>query len=304
MVLFGCYRGSPVKLELETPTLSFPSNGMSMVPDILTLTWEPSAWATSYSVEVSTDLDFTTLAASAITADPSLAISSPLANNTTYFWRVSSSDGQRASEWSAVFSFTTGVAAPLLVAPEDRAIWVPETLTLAWSASAGDSQYYVQVSTDSGFSMLAVDDSTASAFFAITSPLVQSTRYFWRVSVVKTQGSSGWSETYAFTTVDSLPAPVLTSPADGAAGVSLAGVLAWDTLSSPWASYRVQVSTAADFSSNVVIDTTLPPSSSAAPITTLSPATLYYWRVAARLYLAGFMDRQGAWSAVRSFTTQ
>jgi hypothetical protein len=304
LTIFGCYRGSPIKLELEKPAPTFPFNGMSLVPDTLTMSWSSSPWATSYHVQVSTDFDFSTIIDSAICTAPLLAITEPLANSTTYFWRVSSSDGQQMSEWSAVFLFTTGVAAPVPLEPEDRAIWVPETLTLAWSASAGDSMYYVQMSIDTGFSVFALDDSTGSPFYPITSPLVQSTPYFWRVSVLRRQGVSGWSETHEFTTVDSLPAPALLSPADGAAGVSAGDSLAWDTIQSQWASYHVQVSTSADFSANVVIDTTLPPSSAALPIGSLSGGTTFYWRVAARLYLAGFMDRQGAWSAIRSFTTQ
>jgi hypothetical protein len=304
LTLFGCYQGSPVKLELEQPALVFPSNGMNLVPDTLTLSWNSSAWATTFSVQVSTDIGFLSLADSAITTSPSLAVTSPLANNATYFWRVSSSDGHQMSEWSAIFSFTTGVAAPELFDPEENAIWVPETLTLAWSESPGDSLYYVQVSIDSNFSTLSINDSTGSAAFAVTSPLTQSTPYYWHVSVVKPQGSSGWSEPGTFTTADSLPAPALLFPADGAANVSRSNdSLKWSSIPSYWASYRLQVSTAPDFSSNVVMDTTLPSSSLTAPVDFLSSSTLYYWRVAARLYLVGFMDRQGAWSATRSFTT-
>ena len=304
VILFGCYRGSPVKLELETPTLSFPSNGMKLVPDTLTLSWNSSGWATSFSVQVSTDLGFSTTVFSAIATSPYFVIDSPLANNTTYFWRVSSSDGQQTSEWSAIFSFITGVAAPVLSDPPDNAIWVPETLTLTWSTPTGATRYYVQVSTDTGFSTVTINDLTDSASFPIDSPLTQSTTYYWRVSVLKPQGLSGWSETQEFTTVDSLPAPALLYPADSAVGVSLTDSLKWDSIPSYWASYRVQVSTTSDFSADTVMDTTLPSGSLTAPIDSLSPATPYYWRVAARLYLVGFMDRQGEWSAVRSFTTQ
>jgi hypothetical protein len=298
----GCYRGSPVRLELEQPAPSFPYNGMSLVPDTLTLRWNPSAWATSYSVQVSMDFDFTAIVDSAVCTAPLLAITVPLLNSATYFWRVSSSDGQERSDWSAVFSFTTGVAAPALLSPEDNAIWIPETLTLAWSASAGDSQYYIQVSTDAGFSSSAIDDSTGAAFYTVPSPLVPSTPYFWRVSVLRRQGRSGWSEPYTFTTVDSLPAPVLVHPAAGAAGVSSADSLVWDTIPSQWASYHVQVSTVSDFSAGLAVDTTV--MASALPLAALTPSTLYYWRAASRLFLAGFMDRQGGWSAARSFTTQ
>jgi hypothetical protein len=305
MMLFGCYSGSPTKLELEIPTLSFPYNGMMRVPDTLTLNWNSSGWATSFSVQVSIDRNFSSLVVSAITTSLSQPIDSPLVNNTTYFWRVSASDGQLTSEWSAVFSFTTGVAAPVLSDPEDNSIWVPETLTLGWSTSIGDSMYYVQVSTDSVFSTFAVNDSTDTASFPIDSPLTQSTTYYWRVSVLKLQGLSGWSATGTFNTVDSLPAPALSYPADSTVNVSLVtDSLKWSSIPSYWASYRLQVSTTADFSGNVVMDTTLPSSSLTAPIDVLLPATIYFWRVAARLFLTGFMDRQGDWSAVRSFTTQ
>jgi hypothetical protein len=302
LILVGCYRGSPIKLQLQQPTLSFPSNGKKLIPDTLTLTWNSSGWATSFSVQVSNDIDFLTLVDSAICTAPSLPITSPLANNTTYYWRVSSSDGQQTSEWSATFSFITGVAAPELLAPEYKAIWIPETLTVEWSASSGDSMYYVQVSTDSNFSTAAINDSTRSASFAITSPLTQSTTYYWRVSVLKRQGLSGWSDIGIFTTVDSLPAPLLLYPADGAVNVSRTNdSLKWDSIPSYWASYRLQVSTASDFV-NVAMDTTL--MELTVPIASLSGTTHYYWRVAARLYLEGFMDRKGDWSAVRSFTTQ
>jgi hypothetical protein len=302
LTLFGCYSGSPIKIELGPPILSFPPNGKKLVPDTLTLTWDSPVWTTSYSVQVSTDIGFLSLADSAITTSPALAITSPLANNTTYYWRASASDGERTSGWSAIFSFTTGVAAPELFDPEENAVWVPETLTLTWSESPGDSMYYVQVSIDSNFSTLTINDSTGSAAFAVTSPLTQSTPYYWHVSVVKPQGSSGWSESGTFTTADSLPAPALVSPADGAVNVSRSNdSLKWSSIPSYWASYRLQVSTAPDFSTNVIMDTTLMELS--APINSLSGTTLYYWRVAAQLYLEGFMDRQGAWSATRSFTT-
>jgi hypothetical protein len=94
LILSGCYSGSPIKLELEKPTPSFPFNGMSLVPDTLTLAWSPSAWATSYNVQVATDFDFSTIVDSAICTSSFLAITSPLADKTTYFWRVASSDGR------------------------------------------------------------------------------------------------------------------------------------------------------------------------------------------------------------------
>ena len=117
LILVGCYSGSPIKLQLQQPILSFPSNDMKLVPDTLTLTWDSPTWTRAYSVQVSTDIDFSTFVDSAICTLPSLPITLPLVNNTTYYWRVSASDGERTSGWSAIYSFTTGVAAPTLLDP-------------------------------------------------------------------------------------------------------------------------------------------------------------------------------------------
>jgi hypothetical protein len=302
LVFTGCKnKPEEVPEAPAPPVLVSPSNGASFLPDTLTLTWsDTSGRAASFSVQVSTDTGFAAMVTSGSATASSFPITSALSNNTTYYWRVSASDGQRTSAWSEVFSFSPGVSAPSLSSPSEGDLWMPDTLTLSWSGVDGATQYHVQVSIDNLFSTTAIDDSGSVTSFAITSPLASSTTYYWRVSVTKPQGTSAWSMARSFTTWDPLPVPTLSSPSDNATGVALTDLLNWND-PAVWAvsSYHVQVSTDANFLSGVIIDNAAIYTLVTA-IASLSDATQYYWRVA----LIDFRQRQSGWSAIWSFTTQ
>jgi hypothetical protein len=303
LMMFGC--SSPTKPEpLAKPTLRTPSQGATFQPDTLTLIWNPSEEATSYSVQVSTNSGFSAFTINASSSSPSFAVTSTLANNTTYYWRVSASvGGQRTSAWSEIFSFTTGVAAPAITNPQDGATLVPDTLTLTWDDPLpGATMHYVQLSTDNTFSATPIDDSSLTPNFAITSPLTDSTTYYWHVKVSIPQGASDWSATSSFTTWEAVPLPTLLTPADGGSGVSLADSLLTWSYSSVWpASYHVQVASSSDFS-DVVFDST--GSSLSVALSSLSTASLYYWRVSVTINFLFYIYRTSDWSATWSFTTE
>jgi hypothetical protein len=290
---------------IAAPDLGIPDNGGLYQPLTPTLYWNPANSASTYRVQVSTTAAFssTVIDDSSVTGtSKNISATPPLLNNTTYYWRVSASaSGQCTSDWSDIFSFTTGVAAPFIEYPMDYAILIPDTLTVLWYASPGATMYYMQLSTDSTFSTaFVVNDSTASTHYAITSPLsANEVTYFLRVRVSTSQGLSAWSGRHKFQTW-LMPAPTLLTPADGASGVLLTDSLKWNKPVSNWnwvSSYHVQVSTVSDFSSNVVVDNTVSDTVSAA-LGSLSSGT-YYWRVAS----IDILSRQSAWwSAVWSFT--
>jgi len=295
--IFGCSE----KLEpIPEPFLQFPADTAKFIADTLTLTWmDTSAEVTSYTVQVSTSSSFSTFVVNWSCTTPYLAITSPpLANSTTYYWRVNASaDKNRTSPWSRIFSFTTGVPMPELTTPGIDVVCVPDTLTLTWSSVAGATKYYVQVSTDAGFSTYAVNDSSLSPSFAVTSPLADSADFYWRVSVIKTQGLSAWSNPRKFTTALKLAAPALVSPANGAGSVASPVVLTWNP-SAGTTMYHAQVSSSSDFASlaadaDWLGDTTT-------TISSLLSGTQYWWRVAAKNLVC---SSDGDWSAVWSFTT-
>lgn len=90
----------------QAPTLSSPSNGATNVSISPTLSWNPSAGATSYNLEVAFNSNFTGYVYTQTTNYTSQQISN-LDPSTTYYWRVSATNNYGTSGWSSVWSFTT-----------------------------------------------------------------------------------------------------------------------------------------------------------------------------------------------------
>jgi len=110
---------------------------------------------------------------------------------------------------------------------------------------------------------------------------------------------SGLPQTVNLSTGSGSPpaAPVLSSPADGATGVSTTPTLQWSA-STGATSYAVQVSTSSSFSPVIFTQSGIT-DVQVTVSTALSTSTVYYWR-------ANATNASGtsAWSSYRSFTTQ
>jgi hypothetical protein len=283
----------------SAPILTSPVNAAMGVNSAPTLTWGTVTNATTYRIQVSTINTFagTLVDDSTLTAG-SKAITG-LSDMTTYFWRANAKNSSGTSAWSAVFSFTTGIAAPsapVLTTPANASMGVSVSPTLTWGTVTRAATYRVQVSTINTFAVMIVDDSTLTAGSKTTTGLLTNTTYFWRANAKNTSGTSSWSSVFSFTTGMAAPsAPVLTQPANAAQSVSVTPTLIWGTIASA-ATYRVQVSTINTFAGMVVDDSMLTNGSKA--VTGLSNMTTYFWRANAKN--AGGTS---SWSAVSSFTT-
>ncbi|MGA9365007.1 MAG: T9SS type A sorting domain-containing protein [Bacteroidota bacterium] len=282
-----------------TPTLSSPSNGATGVSITPTLSWNASTGAASYQLQVSTSSSFTTTVVnqSGITAT-SYAVSG-LTNNTVYYWRVNATNAGGTSAYSTARNFTTIVAAPstpTLSSPSTGATGVSITPTLSWNASTGAASYQLQVSTSSSFTTTIVNQSGITATFYAVSGLTNNTVYYWQVNATNAGGTSAYSSNWSFTTVVAAPsAPTLSSPSNGATGVSIAPTLSWNA-STGATSYQLQVSTSSSFSTTVVNQSGITATSYA--VSGLTNNTVYYWRVNATN--AGGTS---AYSTAWSFTT-
>jgi hypothetical protein len=298
----SAYAHLKVNVPPSAPTLSSPANSATGIVVSPTLTWSAVAGAATYRVQVSTASDFSTgiVADDSALTTASKALSS-LTNNTLYHWRVNAKNAGGTSAWSTPFSFTTIVSAsgvPVLSSPANNATGVTLNPTLTWSAVAGAVTYQVQVSTASDFSTgIVVDDSILTAVTKALSSLTNGTLYFWRVNAKNAGGTSAWSTASSFTTIVAAPgAPVLSAPANNATGVAVSQTLSWVAVTGA-ATYRVQVSTASDFSTGIVADDSMLTAASKA-MNSLTNNTVYYWRVNAKN--AGGTS---AWSTAFSFTT-
>jgi len=108
-------------------------------------------------------------------------------------------------------SFTTIASPPTpptLSMPEDEATGVPLQPSLQWHPSVRADSYHLQVSTASDFATTVYDQSGITDTTQQIDPLAISTIYYWRVSATNTAGTSPYSETWSFETVNNPPVAV------------------------------------------------------------------------------------------------
>jgi hypothetical protein len=104
--------GSP-----DVPVLSGPASGTIGIPTNTTLTWNSSAGATSYQLQVSTDVGFASMIVDQSSITATSFTLSGLTGSTLYYWRVRATNEGGVSLYSASWSFVTvGVPSGLVAA--------------------------------------------------------------------------------------------------------------------------------------------------------------------------------------------
>jgi pimeloyl-ACP methyl ester carboxylesterase len=300
---------------LPAPTLSAPANGATGVSTTPTFSWSAVTGASAgYWLAVATSSAVLPTDATASTC-PSCVLmvansgtsytpSSALSAGTTYYWRVRGrGPGAIYGNWSGTFSFTTAqtLVAPTLTAPANGATVIANVSTpFNWGSVAGATGYDLQFDSDA-----PLDRGSATSFDLISSTLGAHT---WRVRAKNTSGPGPYSTARSFTVTDpTLPAPTLSTPANGATGVSTTPTFSWSAVTGASAGYWLAVATS---SATLPTDPTDSTCSSCAlmvansgtsytPSSALSAGTTYYWRVRGR----GPGTTYGNWSSIFSFTT-
>lgn len=282
---------------LAQPVLSAPSDGATAQSVNPVFSWGSVLGATNYNVIVSTDPGFSTLAIDEYTASLSYSHLTPdLSNYTQYYWKVRSYDGSSWGSFSAAFSFRTELAAPVLSTPADASIFASLTPTLTWNAVTGATAYDLQVSSDAGFSGIALSHTgETGTSYSLTNPLNNYTVYYWRIRATDGSETAGYSAPFSFRTL--ITTPVLSSPADAAIVQPVNTMFDWDDVTGA-TSYRLQVATDAGFT-NVVRNITGIGSSGHTLSAALDYYTVYYWRVSA---FDGANETD--YSSARSFETE
>jgi hypothetical protein len=282
------------------PQLVSPSNGVTNQPTTLVLRWNGVANVSGYHVQVSMDSLFTSTAIDDAQLTDTLRQVSGLATSSTYFWRVSSRSTGGEGEFSTVWSFRTLIQAPStpsLVSPSNSAINQPLSVQVRWRQASGASSYHVQVSTNSSFTAMVVNDSSVADTLRQVTSLLNLTKYYRRVRSRNVSGYSSFSSTWNFTTIVNSPAvPVLTAPLNNAIDLSLTPTLKWSRPSGATTFY-LQVSTDSLFSTMIWNDSTLTRTSRR--ISGIQYLTEYFWRVRTQ-NVVGFSSFSSAWS----FTTK
>jgi hypothetical protein len=166
---------------------------------------------------------------------------------------------------------------------------------LSWSRCEGALNYHMQVSHDSLFNTLLVNDSSLVDTSKLIGPLANELKYYWRMRSKNSSGVSGWSDRWNFTISVAPSAPGLLLPTNGAENQPNIGWVRW--YKSTYAtSYHIQISTDSLFGTIVADDSTL--SDTLAHVGPLGNSTKYYWRVHSK-NSAG----TSSWSSPWKFTT-
>ena len=99
------------------PTLISPADGIAAVTVPAVLSWNQSAGATLYHIQIGLDATFTYLAINDSIVSGTTYNAASLAFNNRYYWHVAGIGGGGTSAWSSVFSFST-VSTTNVVSPQ------------------------------------------------------------------------------------------------------------------------------------------------------------------------------------------
>ena len=245
--------------------------------------WGAVAGTTNYYLDVSTDIAFGSFVGGYNNFDAATATSAVIAGlnpGVTYYYRVRAGDACGSGASSNIITAVTSdvPAVPVAAAGSNAAC----TAFIAnWAASAGATNYYIDVSTDIGFGSFvgAYNDlDVGNATSLNVTGLSAGTTYYYRVRAGNTCGTSGSSGTITYATLDVPAAPVATA---GSGATCNAITANWNAVAGA-TGYRLDVSTDPAFGSfvgannnrNVGNVTTF-------NVTGLTTGVTYYYRVRA-----------------------
>jgi pimeloyl-ACP methyl ester carboxylesterase len=184
-------------LAHKIPHVIAPLAGEGNLPTNLTLQWNSSILAQSYQLKLFSVSDSLAIVSTMVT--DTFYVVSNLEYGKEYFWYVSAVNGYGTSQTSNPSNFFTKLPQPILQAPENSAIDLPQTVDLSWEPVPGALYYHLQFSDDPLFGYCYINDSlVVTAGFELNG-LSNLQTYYWRVAAVDERGTSDWSDPRSFT---------------------------------------------------------------------------------------------------------
>ncbi len=192
----------------SSPSLISPPDSSLLYTRTPMLTWSAPHWAGKYNVQISTSSTFNTLALND-SSSTNAFISVPngvLQNSTRYYWRVAAMNPRGRGPFTAPWTFLIGNApvAPVLISPANGSTVSNTTPLFTWQSGTGAAFNTIQISTDSAFGTMLINDSNiAASQYTIGGGVLQlGGHYYWRVYSYNGLGRSPNSARWSFTVDD------------------------------------------------------------------------------------------------------
>lgn len=154
-----------------------------------------------YQIQIATYPAFDTPVLDDDVTSSEYVLSTLLAANTKYYWRVRAFNSSgHYSSWSSVWYFRTAISPPELIAPEHDSTLTNLRPVFSWQAVTGGTSYRIQISNSSTFSTYLVIANVSSPTYTPSTNLPGAATLYWRVRALGPNGPSPWSEVYQLNT--------------------------------------------------------------------------------------------------------
>jgi len=205
------YSGTPPAAKLISP-----SNLAVIGASEIVFNWENQPNSENYRLEVSEQLNFSSLVFSRNSISSTSFTVTTLSPNKTYYWRIRTSNPAGTGETSAPWVFSTvsqniNLTQPVLVSPNTTSQISSSSVLLTWQTVTDASGYEVQVSENMNFSSISFGQSSLTGTSFTAQPLKSNVAYYWRVRAKSNAINSAWSEIRSFTTGTGNNNPLLNS---------------------------------------------------------------------------------------------
>ena len=187
----------------DKPRLVAPANKLLTPDDTPTFEWETVSGVTSYQLQVDDNSNFSSPLIDLTQPDELHYTAVGLPEGKLY-WRVRAINslgvpGKWSKKWYIKLD-ATPTQAPVLSAPADGAALTNKRFVLEWGKVTGAKRYELQIDSDPGFPMPAIDAGSKTKY-KLQTPLARGL-YYWHVRAYDKAGNaSEWSETRHFTIV-------------------------------------------------------------------------------------------------------
>jgi hypothetical protein len=282
---------------ISAPSLVSPTNGAVNQHPQTIIDWAGYTGNTGYLYEVDKVSSFDS--PDYISGTTSVNVSEQTLNNlkfgSTYYWRAAITNLNDVSDWSEIRSFTTLDNVTNVSPANGSANQNPQT-GLDWSSVTGNSGYIYEIDTDPSFASpnLQTGATGINTSNYDATGLHFGTTYYWRAAAKTASDTSGWSNTWNFSTLSTV---ANVAPANGSVNQNPELIIDWSAVTGN-TGYIYQLDTSPNFNSTMFQTGNAAINSSNFSLTNLFFGTTYYWRAAAKS-----TTDTSDWSNTWSFST-